>query len=299
MLTAERITGPEINQAEVVLGSELSEALAHFPKTLQEYREMQAPFNFVNEAFDAAELVTEAVEAYWAEKRLVWDAHKLDFYSEEKPQAVGPHVILMPGLGGWESALDRLPGGLARKLPPWVPWGLRSCYDSTSKTLVKGGCEVTTVFSEKGFNDGDFDEMVELTSEKIEEVDSMSDRPIVLLGHSMGAMAQILLGARHPDLIDKVDRFGQAGGPLPLKVNSLVRRFFEMKNKDGGFGHAQEAIEFLSSREANRMMQKTTVWLAEQDHIVTGLTPTVPRTAPSCHSALLYNQNILDNVIAA
>lgn len=277
---------------------ELTQALARFPKTLQEYREQQAPFNFVSEVFDAAELVTEAVEAYWAEKRLAWDAQKLDFYTEEQPLVPRPHVIIMPGLGGWGNVLDKLPNALASKLPPWVPW-VRGCYDSTKKTLIKGGCTVSIVFSEKGFNDGDFDQMVELTAQEVERADGLTDRPKVLLGHSMGAMAQTLLGARHPDLIGKVDCFYQVGGPLPLRVNSLVRRIFNMKNRDGGFSHAQESIEFLSSKGSDEMNRKTVTWIAEQDHIVTGITPTVPRTVTSCHSSLLYNEDILDSVMVA
>ena len=276
---------------------ELSQAFANFPKTLQEYREQTEHFNFIDDTFDAAELVTEAAEAYWAEKRLAWDAQKLDFYSEDESSAQAPHVIIMPGLGGWESVLDRIPSKFARRLPPWVPWGLRSCYDSTVKTLEKGGCQVTTVYPESGFNNGDFDNMVDLAAKAIIKADDSSDRPKVLLGHSMGAMAQSLLAARHPDLVKKVDRFDQVGGPLPLRVNSFVKRFFNGKNKDGGFGYAQEVIEYLSSRESDEMIAKSTVWLSEQDHIVTGITPIEPKIASSAHSALLHNQWILNDVM--
>lgn len=275
---------------EVVFGQTIK-----FPKDWKEYQELRRPFNLMDESFDAAQLITDAAEVFWAEKRLAWEAHELDFYSEET-DGPGFDVILMPGVAAWENRW--LPQSITRHLPPWVPYGMRDCYDSPIKYMERYGAKVTTVFPPSGFNSGDFDEEERLTVEVIERLDGTSDRRRILLGHSMGAIGQGLLAARHPEIVDKIDGFCQVGGPLPLKVNSIVERYMIAKNQGVALRLAAETVEYLGSSESSKMREKTSAWISEQDHVIVGVTPTAPRVGLSGHSALLHNQRLLDDVIA-
>ncbi len=267
----------------------------NFPRDWQEYQELKRPFNLVDEAFDAVELVADGAEAFWADKRLAWDAHKLDFYQDAHHLALFD-VVLMPGVAAWENHL--LPSGITRHLPALVPWGMRDCYDSPIKYIEAHGGVVTTVFPKHGFNDGNFEEEERLTVEAINRVDDSSDRPLVLLGHSMGAIGQGLVAARHPEVVGKIDLFYQVGGPLPLRVNSIVERFMLSRNRGSALNLARETVDYYASRESVAMVSKTISWVSDQDHVVTGLTPTTPKVESAGHSALLHRKRILDDVIS-
>ncbi len=285
-------TSFEPPSGEVTLGSNEY----RFPRTISEYRDQVKSLNAANRVFDAAELLTEATEAYWAERRLAWDVSKLDFFSESALGEEAPNIILMPGFGGWKGLLgDRLKDN---KAPSWVPWAMRGTYESTQRFFEKKGARVKIIFPEGNINDGSVEETVELTAKEIVQAHNSNNGQVALVGHSLGGMSEYFLAARYPEIAEQVDHFFMVGSPLPVRVNSLVAEAFFYLRGGREFAHAQEALEYLDSPQSLHIKRRMHAWIADDDHVVKGPSPTMPEIENSCHSALLYNEHLLGRIIS-
>ncbi len=267
---------------------ELPQVVSHFPTSVGEYFEQVREAGLVRGGFDLVQIGTDGIEAYWAEKRLKWELETPDFLDETLGEGdEAPNVVFLPGFLAWKG----------REIEG-LPWQIRGTYDSTFQRLESRGARVYPIFPSSGFNDASVEETVEKAAQTVREIDSSSDGPISLVGHSLGGETEYLFAARYPDLVSKVRHFVTAGSPLPVWVNNLIKGALLVLRNPKEARLITEMIEFLSSKESEGFKGKLQSIISERDCVLKGPSPSSVTTVGPGHSSLFFNSGVISEISA-
>lgn len=264
-----------------------------FPASFKEYIERRRTAGVVNTAFDIAQAMSDANEAYWARRRLAWDQSKPNFYEEEGETQMdnAPVVMFGGGFMTWKGLTGLRKYPLGRELLAAGP------YSVVEEAFRQRGTHYIEVWPKKGSNTGDAEEDIAALAEATKIADATSKGPKIFIGHSFYGEAAYLFAARHPDLADKIDYFMTGGSPLPDKLNSVVEAALVLFSPNTRIGKKQleEGIDYLNSPEAKK--RNFVSIIARDDRIISGSAPGTVVIRPTGHSAIFFNEETLDGAV--
>lgn len=269
---------------------ELSQAINHFPRTVYEYFDQVRRAGVIRTSLELAQIGTDAAEAYMAEKKLLWDMAKPDFFEESEPlDEESPNIVFLPGFLAWR--------GLDSNLPDGTPWPVKGTYKTSFKFFEKNGCRVHPVFPDSGFNDASIEDTVDKAAEVVRRLDETSEGSISLVGHSLGGEEEYLFAARYPELAKKIKDFVTGGSPLPVWLNSWIKGGLLALRNPKEIRLISEMIEFSSAKESGGFKGKVKSFISERDCVIRGPSLSEVKSVPSGHSSMFFNAPILSEIV--
>jgi pimeloyl-ACP methyl ester carboxylesterase len=269
---------------------ELSQALNHFPTTVHEYFNQMREAGMARTSLELAQIGTDAAEAYMAEKRLLWDMAKPDFFEEAEPlDDKSPNIVFLPGFLTWRGFGDNLPGG--------TPWPIKGTYQTSFRYFRESGCRVHPIFPDSGFNDASVEKSVEKTAEVVHRLSETSEGSISMVGHSLGGEEEYLFASRHPELAGKVKDFITGGSPLPVWLNSWIKGGLLALRNPKEIRLISDMIEFLSARESGDFRAKLKSFISERDCVIKGPSPSSVKKFSSGHSSMFFSAPNLSEIV--